>query len=783
MDAEKQAEDQEAVYLPGGRWRLWEQFSLRGPGFPVGGVLDLAPVDLSVYADKFAGGVLSGPDWVEFEGVFGEVAARTAVRLQEVAGSSDFTAAVAWQNRTVLRTGLRPFLGWVPSASNRSSMPRQREELVAHYWQRFCVKNDTIGFFGPVGWGRVDRSVGGVEIDAGEGLTESSSVFFSSWSIDALARTLSADGRLMAWIPPRRIPFARLERRDGGGVVQLPARPEQPVPAELLPLLELVDGRRTLGDLARQLSLPADRAEERLRELVRRRWVTWRLEVPSGARPDRELRAVLERVGDPELRRGALEPLEVLERGRERVEAAGRDASALCEALAALEEDFTRITDTASQRAKGTRTAPNRSLVYSDTRRSATARLSTAVLDELTPLSLCLTAVGWLTSRYAESMRARIRESFDRVRGDRPTTDLASLWFACLPAPHAASMPEADRIGAELRDRWARIIDAPEGARRVQLSSADIADRVREEFDGPRDGWSLSRYVSPDVLIMAKDAASVERGDFELVLGELHIAMNTVAASLFVNQHPAVEELIAETGRDFPGPRLMPMLPKELPLKWSARSRPALDRPEDYFVAVAEHTSDPHRDRTVLSAEVTVTDRDGRLTAVLPDGSEFDVLDVFSHALTNRVMDRFALRIDADHVPRVAVDKLVVSRESWRFTGGDLEFAEEKSEARRYVRARNWRGERGLPRYVFVVSPTEPRPFYVDFDAPVYVNILAKAARRLARKDPQAKLTVTEMLPSPEHAWLTDDQGNAYTSELRFVAVDQEHRQGGVPSW
>ncbi|MEU3209003.1 hypothetical protein ABZ702_35115, partial [Streptomyces cyaneofuscatus] len=47
---EKHAEDQEAVYLPGGRWRLWEQFSLRGPGFPVGGVLDLAPVDVSVYA-------------------------------------------------------------------------------------------------------------------------------------------------------------------------------------------------------------------------------------------------------------------------------------------------------------------------------------------------------------------------------------------------------------------------------------------------------------------------------------------------------------------------------------------------------------------------------------------------------------------------------------------------------------------------------------------------------------------------------------------------------------
>ncbi|MEV8156229.1 hypothetical protein AB0R11_27515, partial [Streptomyces fradiae] len=81
--------------------------------------------------------------------------------------------------------------------------------------------------------------------------------------------------------------------------------------------------------------------------------------------------------------------------------------------------------------------------------------------------------------------------------------------------------------------------------------------------------------------------------------------------------------------------------------------------------------------------------------------------------------------------------------------------------------------ERDLPRFVFVVSPTEPRPFYVDFDSPVYVNIFAKAARRLARQDAGARLVVSEMLPTPEQAWLTDDEGRTYTSELRFVAVDQ----------
>ncbi|MYZ38957.1 hypothetical protein GT002_28595 [Streptomyces sp. SID4917] len=60
----------------------------------------------------------------------------------------------------------------------------------------------------------------------------------------------------------------------------------------------------------------------------------------------------------------------------------------------------------------------------------------------------------------------------------------------------------------------------------------------------------------------------------------------------------------------------------------------------------------------------------------------------------------------------------------------------------------------------------------------MYVNIFAKAARRLARKDPSARMTVTEMLPTPEQAWLTDDEGNKYTSELRFVAVDRTTETG-----
>ncbi|MEV6714702.1 lantibiotic dehydratase [Lentzea sp. NPDC051208] len=763
-------EKKEPVLLPDGGWRLWEQFALRGPGFPADGVLRIVPPGLALAADKFGeDDTLAGADWDEFAEEFEAAAVRTAVQLQGIAAQPRFQAAVAWQNRAVLDTGIASFLAWTPDKA-RSSMPRQREELVAHYWQRFCVKNDTIGFFGPVGWGRWDLSADGLSIDPGStGFLSGSHVYFASWAIDALAKVLDADPAFRAWVPPRRVSFVRFD----GERIAVPGRPAQDIPADARAVLELCDGTRPVPAIAAALGRGVDEVTEIVLFLVRKRWAHWRLEVPSATYPERELRAIVERVGDEPVKAAALAKLDVLERGRDAVAAAGQDATALIAALTALENEFADITATEAQRAKGQRTAPCRALAYSDCTRAATATLGRAVLDELTPLQMCLTAARWMTNRFGAVIGARVREAYDKVLARHGSVDLASLWFECLPTPHAASIADMDAIQDELRAKWARILDVPSGPSRVRISSADIAEQVRAEFGEPGAGWSLSRYFSPDLLVLAEDADAVARGEFELVLGEMHCALNTMGASLFVHQHPERHLLAEETARDFPTPRLLPMLPKELPLKWSARSRPSLDRPEDYYVAMVDHTTDPHRPRTVLSGDVAVHERGEKLVAVLPDGAEFDVLDAYANAMTHRVMDRFTLRPAAEHSPRVTIDRMVVARETWRVTASELDFTEEKSEARRFVRARHWQRSLDLPRYVFAVSPAEPRPFYVDFDNPIYVTILSKAVRRLARKDPAAKITFSEMLPNPEQAWLTDDEGRKYTSELRFVAVDQ----------
>ncbi|MFJ9156604.1 lantibiotic dehydratase [Streptomyces griseoviridis] len=763
------SDEHAAVLLPGGGWRLWEQFALRGPGFPADGVLRLAPPGLAEAADKFGpGSDLSGPEWQDFTAELAEAAVTTARHLQEVAAQPRFQAALAWQNPAILRTGIAPFLRWTPGVDSRSSMPRQREELVAHYWQRFCVKNDTIGFFGPVGWGHWDQAAPeAVTVHPGEGFLAAQEVYFSGWAIDALAKVLAEDADLMRWIPPRRVSFARI----ADGTVRVPGRPAQPADADELAVLERCDGTRHTAAIAAELGRDTDEVAAVVDRLITRRWAQRRLDVPAATHPDQALRAILERVPDQAARERALSRLAVLENGRDAVRAAGADATALTAAITALEADFATLTDSEAQRAKGERTAPCRGLVYSDARRAATATAGAGLLAHLEPLQLCLTAARWMTNRFADLIRDRLRTVHDRLRAEGPV-DIAALWLHTLPSPHPDAGALIDSVQAELRAKWSRVLDVPPGARSVRATTAELADAVRAEFDEPGDGWSLARYISPDVLVIADDEAALARADVDLVLGEMHCALNTMGASLFVHQHPDRDELLAETTRDFPAPRLLPMLPKELPLKWSTRSRPSLERPQDHYIALVDQTGDPHRPRTVLGADVLVEDRAGRLTAVLPDGTGHDLLDVYANTLTQRVMDRFTLRPEGDRTPRITIDRMVVARETWQLPVSEADFIDEKDEAGRFVKARHWRRRHDLPRFVFIVSPTEPRPFYVDFDSPVYLTILAKAARRLARKDPGARLRISEMLPTPEQAWLTDDEGRRYTSELRFVAVD-----------
>jgi hypothetical protein len=144
-----------------GDWSLWRDFAVRSAGFPVSGLEAFGPGDESS-------------------------------RLRGVARDPLFREAVTWQNPAAFDHAV---VKVAAGASKQPAQARRREEVVASYWQRYCAKNDTIGFFGPLAWGKVTHDRRRLTLRAGE-LERERALHFEAWGIQSLAEALDPDLRI-----------------------------------------------------------------------------------------------------------------------------------------------------------------------------------------------------------------------------------------------------------------------------------------------------------------------------------------------------------------------------------------------------------------------------------------------------------------------------------------------------------------------------------------------------------------------------------------------------------
>jgi hypothetical protein len=151
------------VALLAGEWVLWRDFAVRSAGFPVSGLEVFGPGD-------------------------------EPGRLAAVAGDPLFGEAVTWQNRAAYANAVAKVAA---RSATKPSRARQREEVVASYWQRYCAKNDTIGFFGPLAWGRVADDGPPLHARCGA-LVARRDVHFEAWAVHALAESLDPELRIAA---------------------------------------------------------------------------------------------------------------------------------------------------------------------------------------------------------------------------------------------------------------------------------------------------------------------------------------------------------------------------------------------------------------------------------------------------------------------------------------------------------------------------------------------------------------------------------------------------------
>ncbi|HET8642652.1 MAG TPA: lantibiotic dehydratase, partial [Pseudonocardiaceae bacterium] len=668
----------------------------------------------------------------------------------------------------------------------RNTAFRRWEALVVSYLQRYCAKNDTIGFFGPVGWARVeDGHPGAITIRPGPDLLASRDVYLENWAVHELAQTITTD-ELRPWVAPRRMPF--IDEADGQ--LHIPLTP----PVALSPLRAAVlrgcDGVRTAHELAAELvadptldCADPEQVYRELAELHRQRRIAWSLEVPpSELVPQRALRRQLDAIGDKALAAPAEAALSELEAARAEVASAAGDPDRLVATIGALQETFTRLTGVDPVRRPGLFYA-GRTLVHEECRRDCEVVVSAELLDTLWPsMSLMLESARWFTSAGAALYRRALRDVYrERVAatGSR-VLRFADFWLWANDTIFRLDPRLVGRLTRTLQERWAAVLGLREDEPGdVRLESAALREAVSIAFAAPRPGWHSAIQHSPDVMIAATDAEAIRAGEFLWVLGELHAGVNTLRAAVFASQHPHPAELREAMRADLGGPRIVLGETREHG-GTPQRLANALAAPDDLRLVFGHDTCGVDPQRAMPVGACLIEEVDGRLMVRSRDGRhQAELVEVLNEPLVGQLVQHFKPLPQGERSSRITIDRLVIRRRSWSMGPAELAFAFADSEPQRYLLAQRWRTEHGLPRYVFTKSPVEHKPVFVDLASVPSVELFAHAIRAMERDDAGHRMGIGEMLPDPDQLWLTDAAGDRYTAEFRIVAVDRRGRNGG----
>ena len=624
--ARSEAHVAERVAL-GGDWLMWRDFAVRSAGFPVEGLAAFGAGDESS-------------------------------RLAEVARNSAFREAMTWQNPAAVANALERVAAGGGASTSKT---RRREDVVASYWQRYCAKNDTIGFYGPLAWGRIaDAPAPALQARSGP-LIRERSVHLESWGVQMLARVLDPE-----------------------------------------------------------------------------------LRVPLGPRSEGDLRLLLEHHPDRALRARGLRALTALEAARDAL--ARADARALPAALAALDAEFVRLTGAAPTRNPG-RAYGARTLAYVDCMRDLDVTLGPDVLAEITPaLATIFEAGRWYCGRI-QSIGERVIEAALPDDGDRVP------FAAVLPRILVPLMRLPAAINAEVAELQRRM--------EVLLEDRDgstLAQRARTMFGDHRRAWSFAVYQSVDVQVAARDVQAIADGDYLAVIGDVHPGNNPLLQGLFGNRHPDPATMY-ELFRHEAGAEQAFLLPPWGPgMQVDARGVPLLGD-DAIHIAINPESSGPAGRRTWRADELWVDGRD-----VVDASGELRVAlaDVFAPAIFVAAVRTFEPWPTTAHAPRLTVGRVVLRREGWAAPASAIPRSAEELAA--------WARELGMPRQVFVKTPIERKPFYLDLDSLVLRRIALRHIRAAASTEEPVRFS--EMLPGPDECWLTDPDGRHYASELRLIGVE-----------
>nr|WP_240942478.1 lantibiotic dehydratase [Planosporangium thailandense] len=665
---------------------------------------------------------------------------------------------------------------------------RRMTDMLTRYLQRVAAKNETTAHFGPITAGRLESGPPGVRwTDVGRGDRR---VFCAHWAAEALADALSRRPGLRDAVRPRRRPLAFL---DGDRVrVYSPATTtgfladwrfekiaDEPVAATAAWLLSRCDGVRTVGELRRAWpgGDPAG-LEETMAELAARDWLVARFEIPVGvADPLAALRAALP---DPTASAAAAEGHRLVSELADLLAAfAAAAPTERPAALAAAKAAFTAATGSAANRNEGRHYA-DRAIYYEEGHsrvRDLTlgADLARLLSEELAPVYDLVLAGPRLRIRREREILARWMTG--RFGTGRPVP--LAEFFAGYLDDRAALSAECDPVDAELARLDDDVTDALLAGADPDTSEVTVpAERLAVLMASyPADPAAV---CNPDLLLAAGSAADIAAGRYTAVLGECHAVRELLChssyAPLLAEQAPELASLVHEGYRGLLAPdEILVDLVRSHPNKTGAQLRFPIPDVEITGRSAKERGRRIPIERLYLivhggRVELRAHGIEQRLRPLsVPAGGPSIRQDPLSPLGFPRHFGGVTLRSPhRNHVPRIRYGRVVLRRESWRLPVDALRGTPPipgtgATDAADFYAVQALRARLGLPRHLFVKVPGEPKPFFVDLEAPLLVRQLCRTARTRT-----GVVEVSEMLPGPDQLWLTVD-GRGHTSELRYA--------------
>jgi hypothetical protein len=652
---------------------------------------------------------------------------------------------------------------------------RQHLRLAWNYIQRLCAKNDTASFYGPMAWGRFDK-------DSRPSLqfgTKSSSddwincraVFFEYWVIARLSEVISKDPEVRQYLPIRLNPGCDIVDRTLSFPINRTVRLSKQTAYLVCEIASAGFGGITVESLlkiVRNSSLSPGQISSAIEPLIAKGVIERQLEIPLGVhQPEEVLRQKLQNLPDQCLAKdfwlAAIDHLCEMRDNYQVADLPTRQAILVSarDQLLKMSVDITRDSG---------KMYVGRSFFYEDCERNIFVEiggdLSHEIEASLKPVSDLFTSVA---TAVASILSQYYLEIFTELGG----TDTNSVDFiAFYSRAQKANLIEKviNDVRPLLRGAWQAILAERFEDEEIALSKADL-DHIVEQFtvfgaDAFKTTTLGVKIQSPDIMIAAPNMDAINDGSYWIVLGEVHPGVHTVSQPVAQPFCPNVSGIKSEVKAILSPGRL---ILADNQLTYQRSNIDWLDCQYLSQLVLPGTIGRCSEERLIPSGRCRIIQVSKKL--VLEDrktGKTEDLVTVIPGDFHRILFDLAGDILGSGLSARLVYRKIILKRKTWCVdTSGIPDVNNPGEEWIAFAALRQWANAMGLPRWVFVKSPSETKPIYVDFDNPLAVDLFLKIARQTG------SVSVSEMRPSPNELWLKESRGR-FCSEIRTSTIFTE---------